>query len=220
MVTPTSPSALGHADEARAILEANRDLRGVAQADRVAGDVLRKLGRLDEAADRLRVALDTARAAGSVEELTASLGNLGLVERDRGDLAAASRAHREAYEAGAAAGYRNIELFAASNLADSLMRDGSPDARLWGERALRLATEMGNEAVRADSLDTLARVALSEGRTNEAAELAEQSAASYAAVEELDTVRAAWELAAQAWEAAGDGARADAARARALEVGP
>jgi tetratricopeptide (TPR) repeat protein len=169
----------------------------------VAGGALESLDRLDEAAVRLVRAVELAERVGSAEELVGSLINLGVVEGERGRSDKALAAHRRAHAAARAAGNRNGELFASSNIAYVLWQMADPEAATWARRTFELAEATGNAPIAADSIETLARVALAERRYADAIRLAEDAAARFGAIDEREMAEQTRALAAEARAAAG-----------------
>lgn len=219
IVAGSAADGLAHADEASALFRFSDDPLGLAISDRIAGDALRKIGRVDEARERLLAGLATAERIGSSEELGASLLNLGMVEVDTGRYGGATEAFERAATEFRRSGNLNGVVFAESALADALVRAGEPDAgRTLAERTLGVAREIGNEPVAADVLDTLAQAAAAVGDARSAAERYDEASGAYEAVEEWELAAAKASLAADAWEAIGEMERARDRRSRARVI--
>jgi tetratricopeptide (TPR) repeat protein len=91
-------AALEHALAPERIFSERDDPRGLASTLRIIGDAHRDAGRPDEAAQALRRGLALAERVGSAEEIGACLINLGLAEKEHGELAAAVACDRRAIE--------------------------------------------------------------------------------------------------------------------------
>jgi adenylate cyclase len=137
---------------ARRTFERTGDLAGLAAALRVVGNAYVALERFDQAADVFRHGLALAERAGHVEEAGGLLLNLGWVEEQRGNTAAAAECDREAvarferidHAVGRAVGY--------GNLAHKLLRLGEPRQALeFADRALAIAQEIGHAGTLADA---------------------------------------------------------------------
>jgi adenylate cyclase len=212
--------ALEHGLGARDLFEEHGDLRGLATVCRILGDTYRRSDDLDAAAAALREGLALAERVGSTEEIGGCLINLGLVEMRRGALADAIAYNRRAIEeferfgnaSGRAQGYANLAWAFAQNgdLGESLV---------YCERALELAQTIGHSLTIADVYDTMALVRLKEGDVTRAIEQAEEAAALYLEMGAAPQAADSLELAAKAWDFAGETERARATRARAREVG-
>ncbi len=220
IVAGSPADGLAHATEAATVFRLVRDPLGLAIADRVAGDALRKIGRLDDARARLLEGLAAAERIGSSEELGASLLNLGMVEVDGGRYDAAIEALGRAAAEFRRSGNLNGVVFAESALADALVGSGDPaSGQTLAEHALGLARQLGNEPVAADILDTLAKAAAAGGDMRSTAERYDEASRAYEAVEEWELAAAKAGLAADAWEAVGERRRARDRRSRARVIG-
>ena len=212
-------SALSHALEAESIFEQAGDIRALATTMRLVGDLHRNRGDLDDAARDLRRGLELAERTGSVEEIGGCLINLSLVEIEREafeDSIACSRRAIEEFErighpAGLALGY--------GNLAYALTLTGAFDeAYPHSQRALELAESIGNGLAIADIRDTIAQIKLGQERYVEAAEEAERAAAKFLEMGATTSATKSFNLAAEAWEQAGESERARASEARARDL--
>jgi adenylate cyclase len=212
-------SALERCFVARAIFDELGHLRGLATTHRIVGDVYRLLDRLDDAAVELRRGLEVAERIGSVEEIGACLGNLGLVEQSRGALDEAieydRRALAEFERFGHASGRTQVYANLAWKLSDAEAYD---EALSYCEKALELARTLGLSLVVADVYDTMASIALGRGDIAGAGRQAEEAASLYLELRAAPRAAGSLELAAKAWERAGEDGRARALRARAREL--
>jgi len=215
--------ALDHADRAIAlglqaleILEAQQDQRALVGALRTIGGIYQRLGELDRAADILRRGVALGESVGNAEELAACLINLGMVEVRRGafdsaidcDLRAIEEFERMGHESGRVNGY--------ANLASAFARAGRHDEALaCSERTLEIARRLDDKLAIADSYLTRATVHLAQGDAAGAGRRAEEAAELFDQLEARSATREALTIAARAWDEAGDGVRAEAARKRA-----
>ncbi len=162
-------------DRAREAVAAGGD-RPQAAAVNQLGNVLVRLGRLEEAAasyaDAVRLARDDADARG----VGRFLGNLASVEYARGDLAAAVDHYRGALATSeSVADLANVGTL-CTNLADlHLAREELPDAGRMAARALEIDQAMGDRLHVSRHLTTLGDVASREGRHDEATELLDRA---------------------------------------------
>jgi class 3 adenylate cyclase/tetratricopeptide (TPR) repeat protein len=211
--------AVKHALEARSIGEERGDVRGVTTVLRVLGDAYRLMGKLDEAAEILRQGLAQAEKIGSAEEMGGCLLNLGLVELERGDYAAAEAANRRAIDefertrngSGRAAGY--------SNLAWTLAHAGDYDQALeYCRQSMEYARAIGHTMTVAETLDTMSFIGLRTGAYGDAAVHAEDAASIFLELRMPPKAAEALGRAAEAWEKEGneERARISLARARSL----
>ena len=211
--------ALAHGLEAVDVLEREADLRGPATALRIIGNAYTRMGRLEEAAAALRRGLELAERVGNAEEIGGCLINLGLVEYERGSAAEAIELDRRAITEFERIGHGSGRAQAYTNLADKLAQTGDYDAALaWGEKALELAQTIGHSLTIADVYDTIALVRLRTGAHAEAAAKAEEAAALYLEMGATPQAAGSLEMAAEAWQKAGENDRAAAARARGQEL--
>lgn len=211
--------ALSLGEEARAILERHGDQRGVVSALRNVGAAHGRLGELGQAAAALRRGIVLGERVGNAEELAACLLNLGMVELRLGavdeaiacDLRAIEELERMGHQSGLVNGY--------ANLASALVRAGRLDeALVWSERTIDAARRIGDELAIADAGVTQATAFLAAGDAVGAGRRAEEAAERLEQLRAGPPAREALALAAQAWDVAGDGKRADAARKRAAAV--
>jgi adenylate cyclase len=214
-------SALEHVSAAQAIFEENDDLRGLATALRILGDVYSQAGRLGEAADALRRGLEVAERVGSAEEIGGCLINLGFAEYRRGQLHQAIAHDRRAVEEFERIGHGSGRARAYTNLADKLAQAGDFDeALLWCSKALELSRSIGHSLTIADVYDTMGFIYLQRGEFANAAARAEQAVALYLEMGAAPQAATTLGLAAEAWEKDGDDERARDARARARSLTP
>ena len=209
-------SALERCFIAKAIFEELGHLTGVATTHRIVGDVYRSLGKLDEAGEWLRHGLAVAERTGSVEEIGGCLVNLALVEQRRGALAEAIACNRRAIAEFERFGHASGRAHGYANLAWTLSDAGEYDEALENcEKALELARSLGLAIVVADVYDTIASVELGRGDSVGAGEKAEEAASLYLELGAGPQAAGSLELAAKAWESAGEEERARTSRARA-----
>jgi tetratricopeptide (TPR) repeat protein len=218
-VTGRVGEALDDAFRAEQIFSELDDLRGLVTSYRIAGDTYRQLQRLDESAATFRRALELAERVGSAEEIGASLGGLGLVEMQRGALDEAVACHRRAIEEFERVGHVGGTAQSYANLAWALSEAGEYEESLtYCQKALELARSIGHSLVVADVTDTMGSVKLGQGDYPAAGEWAENAAGLYLEIGAAPQAAESLELAAKAWERAGDDERARASRTRALEL--
>ena len=211
--------ALEDALRAEQIFSELDDLRGLVTSYRIAGDTYRQLQRLDESAATFRRGLELAERVGSAEEIGASLGGLGLVEMQRGALQEAVACHRRAIEEFERVGHAGGTAQSYANLAWALSEaEEYEEALKYCQKALDLARSIGHPLVVADVTDTMASVKLGQGDYPAAGEWAENAARLYLEIGAAPQASESFELAAKAWERAGEKERARASRARALEL--
>jgi tetratricopeptide (TPR) repeat protein len=89
------------------------------------------------------------------------------------------------------------------------------EAKHFCERAIELSRAIGHLLVTADTMDTMAFIRLRQGSADEAATQAEEAARLFLELGASQKAAQSLDLAARAWEAAGDGARARETRSRA-----
>jgi len=196
-------------------LRALQDTRGLSTALRVVGDVYGALGQFDKAAATLHAGLEQAERVGDVEEIGGCLLNLGMVEIGRGQPQAAIESSRRALVEFDRVGHQAGAATAAANLAEWLLLSQRPDdAAAYCQQALDVAEQIGDRLTIADATLTRALIHLAQGQPQEAARDAEHAAAAFAELGVQPFVSRGWEVAANAWEAAGDSAAADIARRR------
>ncbi len=211
--------ALAHAQEARQIFEERGDLRGVAMAMRTLGGTHIHLARLDEAVLALRRGLEVAERVGAVDEIGSCLINLGVAERRRGNLEEAIACDRQAIAEFERVGHQAGRAQAYANLTQKLVQQGALEAALeHGAKALQIARSIGHRLTIADVTHTVATIHMNQGRLTEAATGAEEAAQLFLELGAKPRVAESLTLAADAWERAGERARARTDLARAREV--
>lgn len=209
-------SALEHGFVARAVFEELEDLRGLATTYRIVGDTYRRLSRLDDAAAELRRGLEVAERVGNVEEIGGCLVNLGLVEQRRGALEEAIECDRRAIAEFERFGHASGRAQGYANLAWKLSDAGTYEEALeFCEKALDLAESLGLSITIADVYDTMASIDLGRGEAAAAGGRAEEAAALYLELGAAPQAADSLELAAKAWDQAGQNERARTSRARA-----
>jgi class 3 adenylate cyclase/tetratricopeptide (TPR) repeat protein len=209
-------AALAHGLEAQHVAEERDDLQGLAAALRVLGDTYRLLGRLPDAAATIRRGLELAERIGSAEEIGGCLINLGLVELSLGNLDAALSCNARAIEAFEAIHHGSGRATAYSNQGWALANVGRYDEALDAcAKALDVARSIGNKVTIAQTLDTIAFVALRQGDFVEATAQAEDAARLFLEMKMLSEAQEALGRAAEAWENTGENERALAVRTRA-----
>jgi class 3 adenylate cyclase/tetratricopeptide (TPR) repeat protein len=212
--------ALEHGLEAQRICEETDDVRTLVIALRMVGSAHWFLDRLDEGADALRRGLELAERVGNAEEIAACLVNLALIEKKRGDLDQAIELELRAIEQCARIGHETGRAQAYANLADSLERSGRLDeAEEYCRKAQSLAGSIGYPLAVADSTNTMATIELKRSNFAQAGAMAEQAVELFLEVGASHQAKTTLELAAEAWEAAGDHARARDCSSRAQAIG-
>ncbi|HVF75188.1 MAG TPA: adenylate/guanylate cyclase domain-containing protein [Acidimicrobiales bacterium] len=168
--------ALEHAQRAQAVFEQHSELRGLTAALRVVGDVHGYLGAHDAAVETLRRGLELARRVGRPDEIGGCLINLGMVELERGELAAAVACDREAVEQFETIGHESGRATAYANLAEKLLLSGDVDeAEQTCQKALSLARGISLTYTVADATQTLGSIRLQQGRADAAVRLFEEA---------------------------------------------
>jgi adenylate cyclase len=201
--------AVEHGLRAERILEEHDDTVGLAKAMRVVGSVYEKQDRLDEAARMLRRGVELAEQVGSVEELGGCLINLGIVEMAREALDDAIACDRRAIEEFERVGHGSGRAIGYANLAEKLMISGADDAALeTAEHALELSRSIGLSYTIADLTKTIASLQLRRGDLEGSASRAEEAARLFVEIGALPAAGQALDVAAEAWERAGDAERA------------
>jgi adenylate cyclase len=209
-------SALQRCFVAKAIFDELNNLRGVATTHRIIGDVYRLLDSLDAAEDWLLRGLEVASRIGSVEEIGGCLVNLALVAQRRGDLTEAIEFNRRAIAEFERFGHASGRAQSYANLAWTLSDAGDYDDALdYCRQALDLAGSLGLSLVVADVYDTMASVELGRGSPADAGRRAEEAADLYLELGAAPRAAGSLELAAKAWESAGEAERARSSRERA-----
>jgi tetratricopeptide (TPR) repeat protein len=177
------------------------------------------LDRLDEGADALRRGLELAERVGNAEEIAACLVNLALIEKKRGELDQAIELELRAIEQCARIGHETGRAQAYANLADSLERSGRLDeAAEYCRMAQSLARSIGYPLAVADSTNTMATIELKRGNFARAGAMAEEAVELFLKVGASHQAKTTLELAAEAWEAAGERARARDCASRAQAI--
>jgi adenylate cyclase len=208
--------ALRHATEAQARFEADEDLRAQSSTARLLGDIYTTLGRLDEAVQTLERGLELAGRVGNVEEIGSCLINLGVAESQRGAFDEAIAYCERAIAEFERIGHGSGRAIGYSNLAWELANRGDYDeAERYCEQAIELARAIGHLLVAAETTDTMAFIRLRRGFPEEAAGRAEEAARLFLELGASPKAAQSLDLAASAWESAGDEARARETRSRA-----
>jgi adenylate cyclase len=192
------------------------DTHGRALALRVLGDIYRLSGRLDEAATALQEGLALAEKVGSTEELGGCLINLGMVELERGDAPAAIALTERAVEEFERVDHGSGRAWGYSNLAWALASAGTFEgAGSRAEQSLAFSRSIGHTITIAESLDTMAYIALETGDCSRAADAAEEAAGVFLEMGMQPKAQEALQRAADAWERQGESERARTTRERA-----
>ncbi len=208
--------ALRHAVEAKERFEAVSDLRSLSSTMRLLGDVYTTLGRPAEAVQTLERGLEFAERVGNVEELGGCLLNLGLAKLAQGEYADAVACNERAIAEFERIGHGSGRALGYSNLAWVLANRGDyEEAERYCEKAIELSQSIGHLLVTAETTDTMAFIGLRKGSADEAAARAEEAARLFLELGASPKAAQSLELAASAWEAAGDEARASETRSRA-----
>ena len=211
--------AVEHATAAESIFGEGDDYRGLATTARLLGDAYRHQGRLDDAAEVLRRGFALAQRLGSAEEIGGCLINLGIVEEQRGRLDDAIECYRRAIGEFERIAHGSGHAIGYLNLASVLGRKRDYDeAERCAERALAIARSIGHALAAAETLDTMATIALEKGAPLEAATRAEEAAGEFIDAGAPTSAAKALELAARAWADAGDDARARSSSGRARSL--
>jgi tetratricopeptide (TPR) repeat protein len=209
-------AAIQHGRRAYELFVELGDPRGRAMAARVLGDVYRLAERLDDAAASLEEGLKLADKVGSAEEIGGCLINLGLVELERGDAAKAVAITRRAIDEFERLDHGSGRAWGYSNLAWALANTGDfEEALRCADDSLTFSRSSGHEITVAETLDTIAYIALKMGDGERAAGAAEDAASAFLKMGMQPKAREALRRAAEAWELHGDDERARTTRARA-----
>jgi adenylate cyclase len=195
------------------------DLRGRALAARVLGDVYRLARRFDDATASLQEGLTLAERVGSAEEVGGCLINLGMMQLERGDAAAAIALNQRAIEeferldhgSGRAWGYSNL-AWAHANAREF------DEASRHADHSLAFSQEIGHTITIAETLDTIAYIALETGDTTRAAAAAEEAARVFLEMGMHPKAGEALQRAAEAWKRQGDEERAHETLTRAQSL--
>ncbi len=211
--------ALAYGLEAREILEEHEDQRGLTTTLRIIGDAYRQLGRLDEAAEALEQGLGLAEQIGNVEEIGGCLINLGIVNMHRELLSEATTSLKRAIDEFERVGHGAGRALGYATLAETLVHAGELDEALVNaQKALELARAIKHPLATADAIQAIAAIRLGQGQFDEAAARAEEAAALFLDVDAAALASDALSIAAEAWEQAGERARADETSARARSL--
>jgi predicted ATPase/class 3 adenylate cyclase len=211
--------ALAYGLEAREILQKHEDQRGLTTTLRIIGDAYRQLGRLDEAAEALEQGLGLAEQIGNVEEVGGCLINLGIVNMHRELLSEATTSLRRAIDEFERVGHGAGRALGYATLAETLVHAGELDeALMYSLKALELARMIKHPLATADAIQAIAAIRLRQGDFDEAAARAEEAAALFLDVDAAALASDALSIAAEAWEQAGERARADETSARARSL--
>jgi class 3 adenylate cyclase/tetratricopeptide (TPR) repeat protein len=214
-------SALNHLLDAQQLFEQNHDQRGLTTALRLASGIHLDLNDFESAVAALRGGLELADRVGNVEELAGCLINLGMIEHQRGNLDEAIACDRRAIAEFERIGHRAGRAIGYSNLSEKLMDRGDLEEALQSsENAFEIARQIEHTPTVADALQTMAAIYMKRGEFLVAAERAEQAVEINLGVGATRYAVEASEVAAKAWEMAGQAAKADEVRARvsALEL--
>jgi class 3 adenylate cyclase/tetratricopeptide (TPR) repeat protein len=208
--------ALRHGLEAHAQFEADDDLRALSGSARLLGSIYTTLGRPAEAVETLQRGLELAERVGNVEEIGGCLINLGLAQLALGAFAEAIACNERAIAEFERIGHGSGRALGYSNLAWVLANQGEyDDAERYCEQAIELSRSIGHLLVTAETTDTMAFIQLRRGSADDAAVRAEEAARLFLELGASPKAAHSLELAASAWEAAGDVARANETRSRA-----
>ena len=158
-------AALGSPDECTqggaAILAIAADAAATDEirADLVASDLLRELGRYDDARAAAERAVAVATRTGSVAALAEAQCLLGQALLSLGDEAAAERSFHEAFTTGLSAGHDAVVARAAAELTNTLARRGMlEDAQMWRDHAVAAAARVLDPRLKARVAAIEARV--------------------------------------------------------------
>ena len=208
--------ALVHASEAQAQFEKDGDLRALSGTARFLGDIYTTLDRTAEAVQTLELGLELAERVGNVEEIGGCLINLGLAHLAQGSFAQAIACNERAIAEFERIGHGAGRAIGYSNLAWALANSGDYDeAERYCEQAIELARSIGHLLVAAETTDTMAFIRLRRGSAEDAGMRAEEAANLFLELGASPKAAQSLELAASAWEASGDEARARETRSRA-----
>ena len=211
--------ALRHGVEAQAQFEAEDDVRALSSTARLLGDIYTTLGRPGEAVEILERGLELAERVGNVEEIGGCLINLGLAQLALGAFAEAIACNERAIAEFERIGHGSGRALGYSNLAWVLANRGDyEEAELYCEKAIELSRSIGHLLVTAETTDTMAFIRLRQGAAEDAARQAEEAAHLFVELGAAPKAAQSLDLAARAWEAAGDEARAGETRSRARSL--
>jgi adenylate cyclase len=208
--------ALRHALEAQERFEAEDDIRALSSTARLLGDIYTTLGRPAEAVETLEHGLELAERVGNVEEIGGCLINLGLAQLALGAFAEAVACNERAIGEFERIGHGSGRALGYSNLAWVLANRGDYEAaEQYCAKAIELSRSIGHLLVTAETTDTMAFIRLRQGAAEDAAKQAEEAARLFVELGAAPKAAQSLDLAAKAWEAAGDEARAGETRSRA-----
>ena len=219
LMSGRSEDALRHATDAQTASEEDGDLRALSSTARLLGDVFTTLGRPEEAVETLERGLELAERVGNVEEIGGCLINLGLAHLALGAFPEAVACNQRAIAEFERIGHGSGRALGYSNLAWVLANQGDyAEAERYCEQAIELSHSIGHALVTAETTDTLAFIQLQRGSVDEAAARAEEASRLFLELGASPKAAQSLELAAKAWEAAGDEPRARETRSRAQEL--
>lgn len=208
-------SALDHALEARRLLQAQQDERGLTTALRVTAGIHLNVADYDSAAAALREGLGLAERMGNAEELAGCLINLGMVEFQRHQLDEAILCDRRAIEEFERIGHGAGRAIGYGNLAEKLAARGDLEEALrTAELAQDIARSIGHAGTIADVLQTMAAIHLQRGQYETAAQRADEAVEVHLAAGAAREAADAAQTAATAWTSAGCPDKAAASRSR------
>jgi tetratricopeptide (TPR) repeat protein/transcriptional regulator with XRE-family HTH domain len=177
LITLNRPDdALETIELAAAHADRDGDAQLVAHTMYTRGNVLKDLGRLDEAEHSWRTASVQARAARNLDVLAIALANLGLALTARGELTEARAVHEQALEAGTRLGDPYLIGWSRGDLAelaylagdwDAARKKLEPVAKTVGAHAPGASRAVGLTYGAGMPLALLGRLDLAEGRTDE-----------------------------------------------------
>ncbi|MDX6199038.1 MAG: hypothetical protein QOJ79_2189 [Actinomycetota bacterium] len=213
-------SAVRHAEEAIALLDAAESLRELVTALRVGGMAHVYAGNRTEAQQALERGVAVAERIGLLVEAAGCLLNSGLVVLES-DPAAAAERFRAALDRFTIIGHPAGRVQATGNLADALCRSGQlEEAEAAVDEAASLASRIGHRLTLADVTWTRAKIRMARGEAADAADAAEAAAGMFLEIDDLDEAAACLRLAQDAAAISGDADRARSLRDRALSVAP
>jgi adenylate cyclase len=208
--------ALRHASAAQREFEQYDDLRALSSTARLLGDIYTTIGRPDEAVTTLERGLELAQRVGNIEEIGGCLINLGLAHLALGAYSEAVACNERAIAEFERIGHGSGRALGYSNLAWVLANRGDYDeAERYCEQAIELSRSIGHLLVTAETTDTMAFIRLRRGVLDEAAAQAEEASRLFLELGASPKAARSLELAASAWDAAGDEQRAHETRSRA-----
>lgn len=208
--------ALQHAIASREQFEADGDVRSLSSTVRLLGDIYTTMGRIDDAVETLEQGLELAERVGNIEEIGGCLVNLGLAKLAQGAYEDAVVCNERAIVEFDRIGHGSGRALAYSNLAWVLANKGDyEEAERYCEQAIQLSRSIGHLLVAAETTDTMAFISLRRGSPVDAATRAEEAADLFIELGSPPKAAQSLDLAASAWESAGEKARAREVRSRA-----